>query len=36
MGFVLMVGGDAEMGFEISDEENQGDEKSRNGQSFEG
>ena len=31
-----MVGGNAEMGFEISNEENQGDDKGRNGEAFEG
>jgi hypothetical protein len=30
----LMVGGNAEMGFEISDEENQSDEQGRNGEGF--
>jgi len=32
----LMVGGDAVVAFEVSDEENQSDEKGRNGQSFQG
>jgi len=31
-----MVGGDTEMGFEISDEENEGDDKGRNGKAFQG
>jgi len=33
---ILMVGGDAGGGFKVSDEENQSDEKGRNGQSFQG
>lgn len=34
--WTLVVGGDAEGGFEVADDENQSDEQGRNGQSFQG